>query len=402
MATVLGSSAYAGDLLLRAPEATAMLGDDGELIPVDAAALLQEALVTVERQEDADEAALAIRALRRRELLRICIADVLGRIDDDTVMSAVTELSRAAVAAALAAAHRVVQSTSGEALPMRLTIIGMGRFGGGEMGYGSDADVVFVFEAGPSANDEAAAKAALAVANEVIALLGRPSADPPLVVDAGLRPEGRQGPLVRSLASYRAYYERWSLVWESQALLRATVVAGDADLGERFLDLIDPLRYPAGGLTAEQVTEIRRLKARMEAERLPRGADPRTHLKLGPGGLSDVEWVVQLLQLQHAHEVPALRTQGTLTALQAAVDANLVSSADARALADSWRAATEIRHAVVMARGVPADAIPVQPADRARVAHLLGYGASGSEQMVEDYLRKSRRARAVVERLFYG
>jgi glutamate-ammonia-ligase adenylyltransferase len=148
--------------------------------------------------------------------------------------------------------------------------------------------------------------------------------------------------------------------------------------------------------------EIRRLKARMEAERLPRGADPRTHLKLGPGGLSDVEWVVQLLQLRHAHEVAALRTTGTLSALQAAVDADLVTAEDASALSASWRAATAIRHAVVIARGVPADAIPVQPADRARVAHLLGYGAAGSEQMVEDYLRKSRQARAVVDRLFYG
>ena len=151
----------------------------------------------------------------------------------------------------------------------------------------------------PGAGEQDAAAAANAVVAELRRLLALPAPDPPLQVDADLRPEGRSGPLVRTLASYRAYYRRWSSPWEAQALLRAAPLAGDAGARAAFVELVDPLRYPAGGLTPAATAEIRRLKARMDAERLPRGADPATHTKLGRGGLVDVEWTVQLLQLQH-------------------------------------------------------------------------------------------------------
>jgi glutamate-ammonia-ligase adenylyltransferase len=252
----------------------------------------------------------------------------------------------------------------------------------------------------PGADETDALDAALAVANELSRLLALPAPDPPLLIDADLRPEGRQGPLVRSLASYAAYYERWSLVWESQALLRAEPVAGDLDLGRRFIELVDPLRYPAEGLPVDDVREIRRIKARVENERLPRGADPRTHLKLGPGGLADVEWTVQLLQLQHAGRVPALRTTSTTRALAAAADEGLLDPADAQVLLAAWRNATRVRNAVMLSKGRPSDSIPTQVVDRARIARLVG--AADAEDLVEEHLRLTRRARAVVERVFYG
>ena len=152
----------------------------------------------------------------------------------------------------------------------------MGRFGGHECGYGSDADVMFVHDPLPGADEQEATAAAHAAAEELRALLSKPGTEPPLLIDPGLRPEGRQGPLVRTLASYRAYYERWSASWESQALLRAEPVAGDRELGTRFTALADQIRYPDGGIPEVSVLEIRRLKARMEAERMPRGTDPAT------------------------------------------------------------------------------------------------------------------------------
>jgi glutamate-ammonia-ligase adenylyltransferase len=151
---------------------------------------------------------------------------------------------------------------------------------------------------------EEATAYAHAVANELRRLLIAPASDPALVVDADLRPEGKQGPLVRSLASYAAYYAKWSKVWEAQALLRADAVVGDQGVREAFTALIDPLRYPSAGVTDADVTEVRRIKARVDRERLPRGADPHTHLKLGRGGLADIEWTVQLLQLRYAGQVP--------------------------------------------------------------------------------------------------
>jgi len=150
------------------------------------------------------------------------------------------------------------------------------------------------------------------------------------------------------------------------------------------------------------VREIRRLKARMEAERMPRGTDPAMHLKLGPGGLSDVEWVVQLLQLAHAGQLPGLRTTRTLDALAAAEQAGLIDADDAAALAASWRLATRIRNAVVLLRGRPSDVLPAKQAELAAVASILGYPPDASQDLVEDYRRTARRARAVAERLFYG
>ncbi|NYV78246.1 bifunctional glutamine-synthetase adenylyltransferase/deadenyltransferase, partial [Streptomyces sp. UH6] len=221
------------------------------------------------------------------------------------------------------------------------------------------------------------------------------------IVDADLRPEGRTGPLVRTLASYEAYYRRWSLAWESHALLRADPVAGDAELGRRFLQLIDPLRYPAGGLGDDAVREVRRLKARMESERLPRGADPTLHTKLGRGGLTDVEWTVQLMQLRHAADVPSLRTTRTRKALRAARDAGLMSADDAQVLDEAWILATRVRNAVMLVRGRAGDTFPTDVRELAAVGRYLGFGPGRAGDMIDAYRRTTRRARAVVERLFY-
>lgn len=223
-----------------------------------------------------------------------------------------------------------------------------------------------------------------------------------MLIDADLRPEGKSGPLVRTLNSYEAYYRRWSLVWESQALLRAEIVAGDEDLGRRFIELVDPLRYPAEGLGDDAVREIRRLKARMESERMPRGADPTLHTKLGRGGLSDVEWTVQLFQLQHGWVEPGLRTTRTREALGAACAAGLMSGEDAAILDEAWVLATRVRNAVMLVRGRAGDTFPSDGRELAAVGRYLGYGPGHVGDMLEDYRRITRRARAVVEVLFYG
>jgi [glutamine synthetase] adenylyltransferase / [glutamine synthetase]-adenylyl-L-tyrosine phosphorylase len=401
MAWLLASSRYATDLLMRAPETVALLGSDDQLVPRPAAALHAEATAVVRRHATANRAVQAVRALRRRELLRTAAADLLGRATIEETSESLTVITAVTIGGALDAAISRVEQEHGP-LPTRVCVVGMGRFGGRETGYGSDADVMFVHDPLPGADEQAAARAAHAVAEELRSLLAQPAPDPPLVVDPGLRPEGRQGPLVRTLASYRGYYERWSLAWEAQALLRAEPAAGDRELGQRFRALADEFRYPAGGIGEASVREIRRLKARMEAERMPRGTDPAMHLKLGPGGLSDVEWVAQLLQLTHACEVPGLRTTRTLDALAAAEQAGLIGEDDAAALAASWRLATRIRNAVVLLRGRSSDVLPAKQAELAAVARILGYSPDASQDLVEDYRRTARRARTVMERLFYG
>ncbi len=401
MARLLASSRYAAGLLLRQPETVAWLGNDDQLAPRDRAALHAEAAALVGRHGEAAAAVAALRALRCRELLRTAMADLLGRSGPERTGEALTTVAAVTIEAALQVAVRSVTGRRGQ-FPTRLCVVGMGRFGGHESGYGSDADVMFVHDPLPGADEHEATSAAHAAAEELRALLGRPGPEPPLLIDPGLRPEGRQGPLVRTLASYRAYYQRWSVPWESQALLRAEPVAGDSELGARFTALADEFRYPDGGIPEPSVLEIRRLKARMEAERMPRGVDPALHLKLGPGGLSDVEWVVQLLQLRHAHAVPELRTTRTLAGLNAAARAGLVAQEDADVLARAWRLASRIRDAVVLVRGRAADVVPARAAELAAVASVLGYQAGTAQDLVQDYRQAARRARGVMETLFYG
>ncbi|RBM15903.1 bifunctional [glutamine synthetase] adenylyltransferase/[glutamine synthetase]-adenylyl-L-tyrosine phosphorylase [Streptomyces sp. PT12] len=410
LARVLSAGRLAPDLLLRAPEAVALLGAAEGLRPRPPAALAQEIRAAVGRAESAESAVAVARGVRRRELFRTAAADIVGAYAPgeapaeapgpalDRVGSALTALNAATLAGALAAATAAIGQ---DPPPARLAVIAMGRFGGHELSYGSDADVLFVHEPAEGADERAAAEAASAIAHEMIRLLQLPSIDPPLLVDTHLRPEGRNGPLVRSLTSYAAYYRRWSLGWESQALLRAEPVAGDADLGRAFTELIDPLRYPAGGIGQDAIREIRRLKARMEAERLPRGADPTLHTKLGRGGLSDVEWTVQLLQLRHAHEVAALRTTRTRGALAAAVGAGLLDAEDAEVLDEAWVLASRVRNAVMLVRARPQDTFPADARESAAVARYLGYEPGTVGRMLDDYRRTTRRARTVVERLFY-
>ncbi|OEV24763.1 glutamate-ammonia-ligase adenylyltransferase, partial [Streptomyces nanshensis] len=259
----------------------------------------------------------------------------------------------------------------------------------------------FVHEPRDGVSEHEAGKAAFAVATEMRRLLQLPTSDPPLLIDADLRPEGKSGALARSLSSYAAYYDRWSVMWESQALLRAEFVAGDAGLGERFIELIDPLRYPRGGPGEDAEREIRRLKARMEGERLPRGADPTTHAKLGRGGLTDVEWTVQLTQLRHAAELPALRTTRTRVALAAAREAGLIAADDAEVLDEAWVLASRVRNAVMLVRGRPGDTFPSESRELGAVGRYLGYEPGHVGEMLDDYRRVTRRARAVVDRLFY-
>ncbi|SEM08393.1 glutamate-ammonia-ligase adenylyltransferase [Streptacidiphilus jiangxiensis] len=408
LARILSSGRLAPDLLLRAPEAVALLGDTDGLDPRSPQMLDREVASAVGRADDAPAAVAAARSVRRRELFRTAAADVLGRLGDtpaDAVEAAglaLTGLNRATLAGALAACVAAAEAAAGQPLPTRLSVIAMGRFGGHELGYGSDADVMFVHDPLPGADETKASNAARGVFEELRRLLQLPSTEPPLLIDADLRPEGRQGPLVRTIASYAAYYRRWSHTWESQALLRAKPVAGDTALGEEFVALIDPLRYPAAGLNAAELLDIRRIKARVEAERLPRGADPTTHTKLGRGGLADVEWAVQLLQLQHGHGVPGLRTTRTLRALGAAVDAALLDADAAEALSAAWVQATRVRNAVMLVRGRAGDSFPAEPRELAGVARYLGYGEGHAGEMVDDYRRTARRAREVMEHIVYG
>ncbi|PBJ66431.1 bifunctional glutamine-synthetase adenylyltransferase/deadenyltransferase, partial [Mycobacterium avium subsp. hominissuis] len=403
---VLGTSAYVPDLLMRAPRVIQDYGDGPSgprLLETDPAAVARALVASASRYSDPVRAIAGARTLRRRELARVASADLLGMLEVTDVCKALTSVWVAVLQAALDAMIRANLPDDGPQrgkAPAAIAVIGMGRLGGAELGYGSDADVMFVCEPAPGVDDSAAVRWAASVAEQVRTLLGTPSVDPPLDVDANLRPEGRNGPLVRTLASYAAYYEQWAQPWEIQALLRAHAVAGDAELGQRFLLMADKTRYPADGVSPEAVREIRRIKARVDAERLPRGADPNTHTKLGRGGLADIEWTVQLLQLLHAHEVPALHNTSTLECLDAIAEAGLVPADEVDLLRQAWLTATRARNALVLVRGKPTDQLPGPGRQLNAVAVAAGWPTDEGGEFLDNYLRVTRRAKAVVRKVF--
>jgi glutamate-ammonia-ligase adenylyltransferase len=401
LAHVLARSRYAADLLIRAPESVALLGDVGGSTPRSRADLLATMRAATRRKKTVDDAMTAARVVRRLELFRIAVADLTGQLDLAGVGAALTDLTSTILQSALDIATRRVEGETGQRLGTKLLVVGMGSLGGGEMGYGSDADVIFVHRPDDGVDETEAQKQATLVVQEVRRLLGAAGPDPQLVIDPDLRPEGKRGPMVRSLEGFAAYHERWSLTWEAQALLRATPVAGDAELGRAFCDLIDPIRWPAGGVSAHAVREIRMLKARMESERLPRGADPKTHFKLGLGGLSDIEWTAQLVQLRHGHQVEGLRTTGTLAALTAAGEAGFIPPGDVETMGQAWRFASLLRNASVLWRGRPVDALPSDLQDADGIGRIVGQEAGEGDELAETYRRLARRARAAVTNNFY-
>jgi glutamate-ammonia-ligase adenylyltransferase len=389
---VLSGSRFVGDLFERIPEAAVWLESDAELRPRPLAVLLDEARATVARHhDDPDGAALVLRTARRREILRLAMSAILGTLTVEELGEGLSDVTTAILTGVLAIAHRF-----GDGL--EFAVIAMGRYGGAELGFGSDADVMYVYRPAGASDADSQARA-----ENIVRTLSRLTEDlrTPLDLDAGLRPEGKNGAIVRSLESYRAYYARWSLTWEAQALLRARGVVGDPGLIEEFERLADEVRYPES-ISERDVREVKRIKARIESERLPQAADPARHLKLGRGSLSDVEWFVQLLQLQHGAARPSLRTTSTLGALEATVAEGLVPADDATRLRDAWLLASRARSAITLWSSKTADVLPTDRPQLDGVARLLEYPPGSASRLEEDYLRTTRLARHVFEREFYG
>ncbi|EPR76112.1 Glutamate-ammonia-ligase adenylyltransferase [Leifsonia rubra CMS 76R] len=389
---VLSASKYVGALFERIPDAAAWLESEKELRPRSADVLREEARAIVSRHRgDEDAAAVALRTARRREVLRLALGSILG------VMS-FQELGRGLSAVTTVMLEGALAVLRPEPDGIEFGVIAMGRYGGAESGFGSDTDVMYVYRA-IDAESEDAAKRADAIAKG----LKRVTEDVklPLDLDLDLRPEGKNGAIVRSLDSYEAYYERWSLTWEAQALLRARGVAGDQALLSDFEALANRVRYPQE-ISPQDVREVKRIKARVESERLPQAADPSRHLKLGRGSLSDVEWFVQLLQLQHGARVPGLRTTSTLDALDAAVAEKLVTASDAARLREAWILASRARSAITLWTSKTSDVLPTDRLQLEGISRMLEYAPRSASKLEEDYLRATRRSRRVFERRFYG
>ena len=386
---VLATSGYVGALLERVPDGAGWLDNPDDLVPRERETLLGEVASIAERyQDDVDSGANALRQLRRRELLRLAMASIVGEIETIPLGKALTELTEVYLEGAWRLAAAAMEG-------VEFAIIAMGRFGGGELGFASDADVVYVVRDG-GAGDDTHNRGI-----ELVREITRITEDVlfPFELDAGLRPEGKNGPMVRSLDAYQAYYDRWALSWEAQALLRARDVVGDESLRTDFMVMANSIRYP-DAFPPDALREIRRIKARVESERLPQGADPTRHVKLGRGSLSDVEWLVQLLQLRYAGQHESLRRADTLGTLQALAEEGVVPQADVTVLSNAWLLSSELRNALTLFRVAP-DVLPVDRHVLEGAARLMGYPPRSASRLEEHYLRTTRLSRQAFERHFF-
>jgi glutamate-ammonia-ligase adenylyltransferase len=396
MTQVFSTSRLATNLFEKMPEAAAWFDRAEELEPENLEALSAQFEAIVSRHEDPELAAASLRAIRRKETLRVAIGASLGIIDLEQIAQGLTDITESYLVAIQEVATKFLIEKQGP-LSHELAIVAMGRFGGAELGFGSDADVMFVYRALGDDVNKAQSEAEILVSE-----IRRLSADQSLEfeLDLDLRPEGKNGPIVRSIDSYAAYYKRWAGTWESQALLRARLISGAPAIANVFVELIDQYRYPEK-IEQTAIVEIRRIKARVEVERLPQGADPKRHLKLGRGSISDVEWLVQLLQLKHASAYPQIQTPHTLPALEQMEACGLISNSDARVLKEAWVISSSIRSSAMLYLNKRTDVLPLDRAQLEGIARLTGYPRGGASSLEQDYLAATRRGRAVFEKLFF-
>jgi len=383
---LLGTSRLLGDLIDRIPEFVPRLADEQLLGQIrDREEETARLVGLLDSRPDTDAKVGTIRRMTRRRKLRIAARDILGQADTSATLRALTDSADAAMAGAM---HVV---TEGET--PRFCVIAMGKWGGGDLSYGSDLDLMYAFD------DESRRDESFRIAAGLARVLSEPSRHGEAYsLDADLRPEGRKGPLARSMESYRRYYSQWAEPWEMLALVKARIAVGDPVLGAEWAEMVGEYLWreslPTGFLRS-----IREIKARVENERIPSGEDPDYHLKLGRGSISDIEFLAQLLQMRHGAANPALRVPGTLDALELLAGHGLIEADELNSLAESYLFCTRTRLRLHLQVGRAVDSLPTDPDQLRSLAASLGFDRSS--ELREEYRRVTRRARRVFESRFY-
>lgn len=407
---VTGSSQYFADLLARQPEYFEILSNPGVRGGTKSAARLYRdvsALVDVCRQPDLKRDAL--RRWKAREMLRIGVRDLAGLADMPATAREFSNLADACVQKAhdIALSLLPLGPAGANRPPIPFAVIAMGKLGGQELNYSSDIDLMFVHGDSLPAEVEMAEGRRVEggtyigrLAEAIVNVLAEESANGHVFrVDMRLRPEGRFGALTRSLSSFQAYYENWAESWERQALLKARFVAGDRALGEAFMAMIEPFVYRRH-VSAAFLEDIRANKRRIE-QKCALEDQTRTNIKTGYGGIRDIEFTVQLLQLEHGGSQPRLRTPNTLAAIQRLHRARLLSDAGARELAEDYQFLRTLEHRLQLLHGFQTQTLPpsTDTGERLRLARRMGFVAADAFEAALDSRRE--RVHRHLEHLFY-
>jgi glutamate-ammonia-ligase adenylyltransferase len=377
---LVGTTRLAAETLQRDVELVDRLPHPELLRTLPKVELVERARRAIEWRDELPDRQRALKRWKDRHLLGVIARDVLHGAPAAKVDADITAVAEASLEVALASVAPKVP----------FAVIALGRFAGGELSYASDLDVVLAYDGTTPADFEEATRTAMGLRRFVD---GATPAERIWDLDLDLRPEGKQGPVARSLDGYAKYFHRWALAWERQAMARARPVAGDPDVAARFMALLDDFVWEPG-LSADDLRDIRRMKARIERERIPIGDDPAFHLKLGRGSLSDIEWTAQLLQLRWG-----VRSPSTMGALELLTEQGLLDAGDADVLAGAYRYCEATRNRLFLVRSRPGSSLPREATELLWLARSLGTTPS---ELREQYRRVTRRARKVMERLFYA
>jgi glutamate-ammonia-ligase adenylyltransferase len=388
------ASRYLSDVLARQPELFDEIGRGAVLSDPKSLARMHEELsaAQAEEMEPMDTA----RRWKQAEMLRIGIEDVMGLVDIEQTHAEITSLAEACLRFALEKTVAALGERGGArkgSSSFLFAVIGMGKFGGQELGYGADLDVLFVNGSGTGLDDPAQASK---LAASVIDFMSRQtSAGTLFAMDARLRPDGAKGPLASSLEAHRDYYAKRAQLWERQALIKARFVAGDAKLGKEFMQMVHGIVY-GNALTPEGLKEIREMRHRIETER---GDQKHVDLefKTGPGGLVDVEFLVQTLQLRHGQTHPQLRTAHTLAALNRLTALGLIDEEHTARLRHHYVFLRRIELTLRRMENTSVSKLPLATREQAQLAKRLGF--VGTEQFLDAYRHATKRIRELYEQV---
>jgi glutamate-ammonia-ligase adenylyltransferase len=409
--TLAATSQFLTDSVIRSPQTLAWLLDPRVMRPRPREAMLEEVAAACRPFQSEEARANALRRVKRRELCRIGLLDILGDADLTTTTQELSNLADACLAQAweivrpgLVARYGEPRHGDGDA-PTGFAIVALGKMGGEELNYSSDVDLCFVYEAeGETTGPEAVPSRAFfaRAAERLLAVLTTPTEEGAVYrVDLRLRPEGTGGPLALPLDGYRQYHETRGLLWERQALIKARPAAGDERLGRAFLDLARRIAYRPG-LEREAIGEIQAVKARIDRMLRARGRQER-HVKLGVGGIREIEFHVQALQLLYGAQDPWLQERNSLRALHRLAERGYLSWEESRDLAHAYVFLRTVEHRLQVLHALQTHTLPGDPVELGKLARRLGYTgtleAAGARFMAE-YDATRRRVRAAFETLF--
>ncbi len=416
--TLFADSQFLTDLFLQRPELIdTLIRVDLTHIEKSKAEMLRELLTALGLADNDLEAKLnALRRYKTEEFIRIGLHDLGGSIELVPTLAQLSDLADACLQAALDLTLAELSEKYGTVPNGKFAVIGGGKLGAREIDYNSDLDLVFIYQAAEDAHSAGSSQGQLPaheffvrVGQKLPTYLSAPTEEGiAYKIDMQLRPSGKSGPVVCSLAAFRSYHQSEAQLWERQALIKTRFIAGDQGLGKAVEKIIERFAY-GSGLPADGVGEIHHLRVRMERELAGEG-DNRFNLKKGRGGLVDIEFVTQMLQLAHGHRLPKLRQRATLDAIEALGAAHILPARQAHLLADGYLFLRRLDHRLRLERDQSIDAFDAEPGRLDGIAKALGYGgakkttgrsaAKSGAKLLQDYQARREKIRACYERYF--